>query len=219
MASSTRSRLSLPTFLLVLAALGSSCATTHSSVPAETKGWLDPSPSLKRRIDDEAQRIPYTHGVERIELIRWFATVGEPAYPKLLELAADPRKDVAIAALAALGATRDSRLVSHLEAIEIHEGPDALDLRLERARTLLRLGDWGACPMLISGLKDERMFTRALCSQALTEATHENFGFDPKLEPAQSAEAVAQWEAWWKAREADKLLAKPAERPQPRSED
>jgi hypothetical protein len=74
-------------------------------------------------------------------------------------------------------------------------------------------------PPLIAGLKDERMFTRALCSQALIEATHENFGFDPKAEPAQSAEAVAQWEAWWKARQADKLLAKPVEPPRKNGED
>jgi HEAT repeat protein len=219
MASSTLSRVSLPFFLLALVALGSSCATTHSSVTTQTDGWLDPSPGLKRRIDDEALRIPYTHGVERIELIRWFATVGEPAYPKLLELAGDPRKDVAIAALAALGATRDSRLVAPLEKVEIPDGPDAVDLRLERARTLLRLGDWGAVPPLITGLRDERMFTRALCSQALTEATKESFGFDPKVEPAQSAEAVAQWEAWWKARSADKLLAKPVEPPRKNTED
>ena len=208
MASKHHLRICFPLFLVTLAALASSCATTHGSVTADDKGWLEPSPSLKRRIDDEAKRVPYTHGVERIELIRWFATVGEPAYPKLLELAADPREDVAIAALAAIGATRDSRLIPYLEQIEIHDGPDAVDLRLERARTLLRLGDWGAAPTLIAGLSDERMFTRALCSQALNEATKENFGFDPKAEPAQNTEAIAKWQAWWKERSADDMLPK-----------
>jgi len=53
-----------------------------------------------------------------------------------------------------MGATRDSRLIPYLEAIEIPDGPDAVDLRLERARTLLRLGDWNAVPMLITGLRD-----------------------------------------------------------------
>ncbi len=209
MASKNQNRIALP-FLLVLAASLGSCATTHSSVPTNNTGWLDPSPQLKRRIDDEGKRVAYTHGVERIELIRWFATVGEPAYPKLLELAADPRKDVAIASFAAMGATRDSRLIPYLEGIEIPDGPDAVDLRLERARTLLRLGDWGAVPTLISGLSDERMFTRALCSQALNEATKENFGFDPKAEPAQSTEAIAKWQAWWKERSADSMLPKGA---------
>jgi len=191
---------------LVLCAVFGACATTHSSVPSQDNGWLEPSPTLQRRIDDEAKRVAYTHGVERIELIRWFAEVGEPAYPKLLELARDPRRDVAIAAFAALGATRDSRLIPHLEDIEFAEGPDAQDLRLELARTRLRLGDWSAVPTLIGGLSDKRLFTRALCSQALNEATHENFGFDPKLEPGQSTEAIGKWESWWKSRASDPLL-------------
>ncbi len=213
MAPTNLCRIVLPLSLALCAGLGG-CATTQSSVPTNSNGWLDPSPSLKRRIDDEGKHIAYTHGIERIDLIRWFAAVGEPAYPKLLELAADPRKDVAIAAYAAMGATRDSRLVPYLEAIEIPDGPDAVDLRLERARTLLRLGDWNAVPMLITGLRDERTFTRALCSQALGEATHEDFGFDPKVEPADSAEAVGRWEAWWKSRSTDQMLLKP--KPQPK---
>lgn len=208
----------LPLLLVALAGSLGSCATTHASVPT-TNNWLEASPTLQRRIDDEAKRVPYTHGVERVELIRWFASVGEPAYPKLLELAADSRPDVAIAALAALGATRDSRLVTHLIKISMPDGPDGTDLRLERARTLLRLGDWSTLPTLIEGLRDERMFTRALCSQALTEATHENFGFDPKVEPAQSAEAVQKWADWWKARSADQLLQPPKPAPLHRSED
>ena len=218
MASKNHLRVSLPLLLAALAAFGSSCATTHGSVSSGDTGWLEPSPSLKRRIDDEAKRVPYTHGVERIELIRWFATVGEPAYPKLLELAADPREDVAIAGLAAIGATRDSRLVPHLSKIVIPDGPDAVDLRLERARTLLRLGDWGAAPTLIAGLSDERMFTRALCSQALNEATKENFGFDPKADAEKNADAIAKWQAWWKERAADHMLA-PVAAPEKKSSD
>ncbi len=214
MASKNSLHVSLSLFLVALAAGAGSCATTHSSVPGNGTGWLEPSPSLQRRIDDEAKRVPYTHGVERIELIRWFATVGEPAYPKLLELAADPRADVAIAAFAAIGATRDSRLIPYLEGIHTPDGPDATDLRLERARTLLRLGDWAAVPTLITGLSDERMFTRALCSQALNEATKENFGFDPKAELAQNAEAIGKWQAWWKERSADQLLPKAALQPE-----
>jgi hypothetical protein len=214
MAPRTTLRVHVPFLLFCLASGLGACATTQSSVPASA--WLEPSPTLARRIDEEGKRVPYTHGVERVELIRWFASVGEPAYPKLLELAADPRKDVAIAALAAIGATRDSRLVPYLEKLpppDARDGSDGTDLCLERARTLLRLGDWSAVPTLIEGLRDERMFTRALCSQALTEATKESFGFDPKLEPAQSAEAVQKWADWWKARSSDKLLQPPSAQP------
>ena len=60
----------------------------------------------RKQIEDQAQRLPWTQGRERIEQIHWFATVGEPAYPKLLELVQDERPDVAGSAMAALGATR-----------------------------------------------------------------------------------------------------------------
>lgn len=195
--------------LAVLLALTSSCSSTKSSLKEDGSPWLAPSPALQRRIDDEARRLPWTHGVERVELIHWFAALGEPAYPTLLAMVSDSRKDVAIGALAALGATRDSRLVEPLSAVRFPEGAESKDLQLERARTLLRLGDWQAAPTLISGLRDERLFTRALCSQALTEATHESFGFDPKGEDPAREESVQRWESWWKARSADGLLPHP----------
>jgi HEAT repeat protein len=112
---------------------------------------------------------------------------------------------VAGSALAALGATRDSRLVEPLRALPWPEGEGSIDLRLERARALLRLGDWQTVPILIEGLRDERMITRALSSQALWESTHERFGYDPKGEEAERAASIAKWEAWWKDRSIDPL--------------
>jgi HEAT repeat protein len=133
--------------------------------------------------------------MERVELIRWFAAVGEAAYPTLLALVLDPRPEVASAALAALGATGDSRLVDPLWNLPWPEAPQ-VDLALERARTLLRLGDWRMAPPLIDGLRDERLLTRALCAQALFEATRERFGYDPRAEEAEREEAVKRWEYW-----------------------
>ncbi|MFT5291469.1 MAG: hypothetical protein ACI82F_003551, partial [Planctomycetota bacterium] len=65
--------------------------------------WIEASPILEQQIQDEVSRLPWTHGFERLEQIRWFASVGEPAYPALLALVNDPRDDVAAAALASLG--------------------------------------------------------------------------------------------------------------------
>jgi hypothetical protein len=117
----------------------------------------------------------------------------------------DPRKDVACSALAALGATRDARLVEPLNQLPWPEGDENLDLALERARTLLRLGDWSMAPHLITGLRDERIMTRALCIQALHEATKERFGYDPRGEAVGREEAVVRWEAWWATRSNDGL--------------
>lgn len=197
------------------------CASTHSAVKSsQPEGfWVEPSPALRQRIADEAARLPWTHGIERVDLIHWFAKVGEPAYPTLLEMVLDPRPDVAGAALAALGATRDSRLVEHLRALPWPAEDEAGDLALERARTLLRLGDWRMMPRLIAGLSDDRLMTRALCAQALEEATHERFGFDPRADVAERAASIAKWDAWWQSRTVDPLLAQPEKKPEARHAD
>jgi len=197
-----------PFLLASLALLATACVSTDSAVKTSSSSgpWIEPSQNLKTQIDDRAQRFPWTHGLERVELIQWFAGVGEPAYSTLLEFARDQRPDVSGAALAALGATRDSRLVPYLRAIPPATGEGAVDLNLERARTLVRLGDWASIPVLIDGLSDERPITRALCSQALFEATRERFDFDPRGEPEARQAAVEKWTTWWKARNLDPLL-------------
>lgn len=167
--------------------------------------WLEPSPMLAQEIEQQAERLPWTHGYERIEMIHWFASVGEPAYPTLLAMVSDPRMDVAGSALAALGATGDSRLVGPLR--EIPWPPESeIDLALERARTLLRLGDWSMVPHLIDGLEDDRVMIRALCAQALYEATHQRFDYDPKTEGAEREAAVNTWREWWAKRQNDPLV-------------
>jgi len=196
-------------FLLALPVVfGAACSSSgqKSSMVAEEGKWLKPSPILAQQIEDEATRLPWTHGFERLEQIRWFASVGEPAYPTLLHLAADPRDDVAAAALAALGSTGDRRLVRSIRSVpwpvERRDG----DLALERARALLRLGDWGDMPRLIRGLRDERLYTRSLCFEALHEATHQDLGYDPRSEAGDRERAVQEWERWWEQRSGEGLL-------------
>ncbi len=193
---------------LGLCATNTACVTTLQSARTSSSDgeWLEPSPTLRRQIEDEAKRLPWTHGMERVETIHWFASVGEPAYPTLLQMVTDPRPDVAGAALAALGATKDSRLVEPLRELP---WPDAghSDLALERARTLLRLGDWQMVPHLVKGLRDERMMTRALCIQALDESTKERFGFDPRADEATREKSVKRWEEWTRNRLEDPMLA------------
>ncbi|MEO6708186.1 MAG: hypothetical protein ABI054_04865 [Planctomycetota bacterium] len=193
---------------IALVGLSASCVTTTEGQQprkAAVGPWLEPSPVLRQQIEDAAQRLPWTHGRERIEQIHWFATVGEPAYPKLLELVTDPRPDVAGSALAALGATRDSRLVTSLHQIQWSESsPPAL--RYERARMFLRLGDWHEAPVLITGLRDQTLMMRALCAQALLESTGERLDYDAKDPELLREQGVLNWEAWWKDREHEGIL-------------
>ena len=173
--------------------------TKHSSGP-----WMQPTPQLEDKIERNIERLPWTNGIERVEMIQWFARIGEPAYPYLLEMVTDPRADVAGAALAALGATRDARLVEPLRELPWPDESQP-DVALERARTLLRLGDWSMVPRLIAGLGDERTMVRALCGQALYEATHERFDYDPNAPEAEREASIARWNEWWSQRRSDPL--------------
>ncbi len=185
------------------------CSSMGSSKPGSEQDdgrWLPASPILRQQIDDEAERLPWRHGVERLEAIRWFASIGEPAYPQLLELATDPRDHVAASALAALGATGDKRLVEPLKIIPWAEERYQGDLGLEHARTLLRLGDWSEIPILLAGLRDPRLYTRSLCAKELFDATGESFAFDPRASEDERERAIARWEGWWLARTGEGLL-------------
>ena len=197
---------------LALSLCLTACTTTSGEMrdvrDANDSPWVQASPLLGQQIQDEAARLPYTHGFDRLEQIRWFAAIGEPAYASLLLLAKDSRDDVAAAALAALGATLDSRLVAHIQALEWSPERIQGDLELERSRCLVRLGDWSAMPNLIDGLEDERLFTRSLCLDALREATRETNGFDPRAEKSLRDKAVATWRQWWLARSGEGILPK-----------
>lgn len=202
------SRTHSPILSLLLAAFLAACTSTARNVRDEgpQSPWIQATPLLAQQIQDEAARLPYTHGMARLEQIRWFASVGEPAYPDLLKLAIDPRDDVAAAALASLGATLDARLVQSIRELSWSEERVHGDLGLERARTLVRLGDWSEMPVLIAGLRDERLFTRSLCLDALKEATHETNGFDPRAEAGEREKSVAKWEQWWLQRSGEGIL-------------
>lgn len=195
---------------------GCTTTTSRSGMPfstANTSPWLQPSPLLAQQIQDEATRLPWTHDLERVEQIRWFVSVGEPAYETLLTLAVDPRDDVAAAAVAALGGTGDRRLVAYLQRLPWNKGSEpgasgrTRELELELGRALVALGDWSAIPVLIGGLRDDKTYVRTLCLQALQRSTRQTLGFDPRAEPVRREEAVLRWEGWWKTRSSEGLLA------------
>ena len=196
-------------FALGTCLLAFGCASTSNSPEGHTRHsdspWLQASPSLRQQIDDQIARLPWTHGVERVEQISWFAGVGEPAYESLLELCSDPRPDVAASAVAAIGATGDARLVEPLRQVEW--ASDDPSLSFERARAFLRLGDWGSINVLVDGLADDSQWTRAWCIRTLREATGTDFGFDPVASPEERAPVVERWRSWVASRLGEGILA------------
>jgi hypothetical protein len=207
-----------PSFLLLasMVLLLPACVTTIDGreVRKESSSdspWLEPSPVLREQIRDQIERMPWTHGADRVDQIRWLASVGEPAYEMLLPVCLDPRPDVAGSALAALGATGDSRLVEPLRALDWQPEMNMdKGLLLERARTYVRLGDWSQVQVLIDGLRDDELWTRSWCAQALHEATKMRFDYDPHGEPEARAAAVERWQQWLDSRRVEGLL--PGER-------
>lgn len=195
---------------LALALALAGCITTTSMdrriIEADDSPWLRPSPYLALELEENAARLPWTHGAERIDLVRWFAGAGEPAYETLLQLALDARADVAGSALAALGSTRDERLVPYVRELA-WSGEVPLNLRLERARALLMLGDWSEIPLLVDALEADDLSTRALAGYALYRATGDRRGFNPRDEAEVRAESVRRWRAWWREREDEGILA------------
>jgi HEAT repeat protein len=199
--------------VLFLAACSSTKDATAGN-PGDGR-WIRASPMLEQQIEDAAAQLPWAKGLQRLELIRFFATLGEPAYETLLELAADERTSVAASAYSALGATGDGRLVDAINEIPFDAQNAPTDLALERARTLARLGDWRNLPVLIRGLEDERLYTRALCAQALQETTGETIEYDPRASAAQRALGVEAWERWWLKYSGQPMPPRPAPAVQP----
>jgi len=196
--------------ILCLGLFASSCVTTVDGQPPKTdrivSDWVLPSRALRDDIETQAAALPYRHGGERVEVITWFAGVGEPAYETLLAFLDDDRPEVVATVLAALGATGDHRLVPHLIAAERVEWVGSL--RLEYARARVRLGDWDAMPALIEGLEADDRFLRALCVETLFEATHERFGYGAGSALPDRQAAVQRWREWWDRRTSDQMMAK-----------
>ncbi len=206
-----RSNARASAMLAAAALLCGGCVTSgapreHALPPTR---WVEASPGLQDQIDEHSERLPWTHGADRVELIRWFAGAGEPAYPRLLELAMNESTSVASSALAALGATRDQRLVTSVRALPPHPSGSRM-VALERARTLLYLGDWSEMPLLIDALESNELPTRALAGYALFRATGESRGFDPKADAEERAQAANAWRTWWRQRNEEGILEQDA---------
>lgn len=167
--------------------------------------WIAPSPALAQQIETHSNAVRAGRDLDVFAReAEWFGGVGEPAYPALLELARDKDTRVASFGLATISAQRDARLLEPLKAAV--PAPASGPLRLEYARAVLALGDWSHLDVLIDALESDDVRVRGGALKALRTATGESHGFHPQAEPAQRAESVASWRAWWALRSADPNL-------------
>ena len=205
-------RFNILTLTLVLAACsGTPERTTQGSTglegsPLPETNWIEGSPVLEREIAAHVAQVPNLQKPEDfVREVEWFVRAGEPAFPTLLDMARNTDPKVAGFALAVMSACGDSSLVPHLETIPWTEGDsqEARQLRYERARCHVKLGDWKPLPVLVEGLDDEYVWNRALCFKALREETGQTFDYHPRMEGEERAACVARWQEWLEARRLD----------------
>jgi HEAT repeat protein len=70
-------------------------------------------------------------------------------------------------------------------------------VRYEAAAALLQFKDVSGVPVLIGFLDDPDRRMRFKSIQALTDFTHEDFGYDFGAPEPVRAEAVGRWKTWW----------------------
>lgn len=202
---------SLLALALVFSPVLTGCSATKGAVSttqAEDDGaWLQPSPGLARQI--QLRSIEVESAATQDEYVRlsdWFQSVGEPAYPALLDLAGGNSARGRSFALSVIAAMGERRLLEPLREVLPFESLDRAGHRYEYARALVKLGDFSKIPVLIGGLEDENLYTRAVANEALKSATNNAIPFRADGPPEERAQAVAAWREWWSTRSADGLL-------------
>lgn len=193
--------------VLLLGALAS-CAGTHTTSASLPAGeWLEPSADLKRKIDQKAVEVSncqdrYTW----VGLSDWFQSVGEPAYPKLLEMVeyGDPRQRST--ALCVIAAMQDRRLLQPMREAMPPAALERESTRREYARALAKLGDFSELPVLIEAMRDSDPEQFGLAHRALEEVTNTQIQVRANSTPEERERIVAAWMAWWEQHQGDLLL-------------
>ncbi len=189
-----------------------SCASTQGSAPVGAMGnvessFLEASPALARDIEIKALEVSQMRSDDDfIRLSDWFQSVGESAYPKLLEMAQSSDDMQCTFALSVIAARRDARLLEPLREAAPMSSIANQKHRYEMARALLMLGDQSGVPILIDGLESPHPRARAQASKALSRGTNSGIGFNALGTDEERAESVAAWRAWWNGMEQDQLL-------------
>ena len=195
--------------LLVLAA---SCSSTKGAAPSAVESgaevtWLEPSPSLARDIELHSMEVSQMAAQDDfIRLSDWFQSVGEPAYPKLLEMAASTDDIQKTFALSVIAAQRDARILPSLQEAVPMSSIAKQQHRYEMARALLMLGDHSGVPILIDGLESSSRGARAQSITALNRGTNAGIPYNAAASAQERADSVAAWRKWWSEMEQDTLL-------------
>ncbi len=198
--------------LVGLVLLAGSCSSTKGAAPSSMEAeaevaWLPASPGLARSI--EARSIEVSQMASDDDFVRlsdWFQSVGESAYPKLLDMAASPDGTQKMFALSVIAARRDARLLDPLQEQVPMSSLANQQHRYGMARALLMLGDTSGVPELINGMESPSRRDRALCFAALSAGTNAGIKFNSGASDQERAQSIAKWRQWWSEMDRDELL-------------
>jgi len=171
--------------------------------------WLEPSPQLAHQIEVRANEAEFISTLDEFqELAEWFYSVGEPAYPTLLDMAASGSQRIREVGMAVVAMRADQRLLAPFkERVPVPEESEQA-ARYNYARALLAMNDLAGVPLLIEGLEDTNVVTRRQAHHELTRHLRDTgVPFDPSADPVVRAEQVQAWRDWYErmigAREPD----------------
>lgn len=206
-----RHRSSVAAAVLLTLAAASCSSTTKGSASARGSDadteWLEPSPALKRDIQLKAMEVEVIQTPDDfVRLSDWFQHVGEPAYPKLLEMVGSGDARARSFAMSVISAMRDPRLLDPFREAVSLDDLRSDNHRYDYARAILSMGDFDGAPILIGGLEDPNPQKRALAYRALGRSTNTGIGFDPHGSEEERAESIAKWRRWWAEVNSDPML-------------
>ncbi|MEM9383165.1 MAG: hypothetical protein AAGB93_24665, partial [Planctomycetota bacterium] len=160
-----RTSLGLLALTALLSVVAPACSSTksRSGSNGDYGVWTEPTADLARQIELRAMRVSVIASPdEYVELSDWFQSVGEPAYPRLLEMIDTGDMRQRSFALSMMYGLRDRRLVEPLKAVMPAEALEVQGHRYEYARALAAMGDFEMLPELIDGLQDDDRMVRGL---------------------------------------------------------
>jgi len=189
--------------VLVLAA--SLCACSSSKNKQDASRDADATqlnPVARARLEERVKNIKYQSGTTLIANLEKIASYGHQAVPLCVDGLENEDPMTRMGCAYVLGRIGETKSISALLPLL---DDDVTYVRYETASALGAMGSRAGYPVLVSGLKDERIQYRFKCIEALQDFTGQTFGYSHNAAPEAREVAVKQWEDWLERTQKEQL--------------
>lgn len=192
---------------LAAAALASCASNGQTSASLSDSEWLEPSAELQRKISQKEIEVSICPDqFTWIGLSDWFQSVGEPAYPKLLEMISYGNPRQRSFSLCVIAAMQDRRLLEPMREAMPTSALESEGIHREYARALAKMGDFSELPVLIEALRDSSPEQFGRAARALETVTNSNIPVSASSTLEEREKIVEAWLGWWEKQQQDALL-------------